>query len=179
MLAVRLRLFAVVLVVAVGLVAAGCGSNSSQTMSTADWADGVCSAIVTWKSSIKSSTASLTGGNLSQDSLETAAGDMKSATETLGSDLEDLGKPDTQAGQQAKDSIDQLSSELKTGADSMKSAADDISDVSSARAATTTMSSTLATMRNQVSSTVTSLKQMDPTGELQTAFQQSSSCAQL
>jgi hypothetical protein len=179
MLAVLLRSFALVLVVAVGLVAVGCGSKSSQPMSTADWADGVCSAIATWKGSIKSSTASLTGGNLSQDSLKTAGGDMRSATETLESDLKDLGKPNTQAGQHAKDSIDQLSSELKAGTDSMKSATADMSDISSVRAAMTTMSGALATMRTQVSSTLTSLKQLDPTGELQTAFQQSSSCQQL
>jgi methyl-accepting chemotaxis protein len=176
---VFVRSLALVVVVALGLVAAGCGSKSSQPMSTADWANGMCSAITTWKSSIKSSTDSLKSGNLSQDSLKTTAGDMKSATETLESGLRDLGKPDTQAGQQAKDSVDQLSSELKTDTDSIKSAADGISDVSSARTAAASISTTVATMGNQVSSTVTSLKQLDPKGELKTAFQQSSSCTQL
>jgi hypothetical protein len=148
-------------------------------MSTTEWANGVCSAITTWKTSIKSSSDSLKGGNLSQDSLKTTAGDITSATETLESDLKDLGKPNTQAGQQAQDSIDQLSSELKTDTDAIKSAANGISGVSTVRPAVATIRTTVTTMRNQVSSTVTSLKQLDPKGELGTAFQQSSACTQL
>jgi hypothetical protein len=175
----RLRSIALVVVVAVGLLAGGCGSKSSQPMSPADWANGVCSSITTWKTSIKSSTDSLKGGNLSQDSVKATAGDVTSATETLASDLKDLGKPNTQAGQQAEDSIGQLSSDLKTDTDAIKSAANGISNLSTARTAAATIRTTVATMGNQVSSTVTSLKQLDPKGELHTAFQQSSACTQL
>jgi hypothetical protein len=176
---VRARSIALVLVVAVGLLAAGCGSKSSEPTSTADWADGVCSAITNWTNSIKSSGEALKGGNLTEDSLTSTADDMTSATETLESDLKDLGKPDTEAGQKVKDSIDQLSDELKTGADSIKSATNDVSDVSTVLVAAASISATLGTMANQVSSTFTSLKQLDPKGELQTAFEQSSSCKQL
>ncbi len=94
----HLRPISLVAVVAVALLAAGCGSSSTKTTSTTDWVNGVCSSVATWQSSIKASTDSIKGGNLSQDSLKTAAGDMKSATETLQSDLKDLGKPNTQAG---------------------------------------------------------------------------------
>ncbi len=138
----RLPSFALVLVLAV--LAAGCGSKSSEPTSPADWADGVCSAITTWKSSITSSADSLKGGNLTQDSLKSAGDDMKSATDTLESDLKDLGKPDTQSGQQAKDSLDQLSSDLKTDSDSIKTAVDDVTDLSGVPAAATTVGSTLA-----------------------------------
>jgi hypothetical protein len=174
-----LRSVAPVVVMTVGLLAAGCGSKNSQQMSAADWANGVCSAMTTWTNSIKSSSDSLKAGNLSKDSLKTTADDVTSATETLESDLKDLGKPNTQSGQQAKDSIDQLSSDLKTDTDSIKTAAGDISNLSSVRTATATISTTLVTMRNQVSSTFTSLKQLDAKGELHTAFQQSSACQQL
>ena len=173
----RLLSFTLVLVLAV--LAAGCGSKSSEPMSTADWADGVCSAITTWKSSITSSADSLKGGNLTQDSLTSAGDDMTSATDTLESDLKDLGKPDTQSGQQAKDSLDQLSSDLKTDSDAIKTAVDGVSDLSGVPSATATISSTLATMQSQVTSTVNSLEQLDAQGELQTAFQQSSACQQL
>jgi hypothetical protein len=161
------------------VLAAGCGSKSSEPESTADWADGVCSAITTWKSSIKSSADSLKGGNLTQDSLKSAGDDMTSASDTLESDLKDLGKPDTQAGQQAKDAIDQLSSDLKTDTDSIRTAVDDVSDLSDVPSAAATVGSTLATMRSQVTSTVNSVEQLDGDGELQTAFQQSSACQQL
>jgi hypothetical protein len=173
------RLFSLALVLVLAVLAAGCGSKSSEPTSTADWADGVCSAITTWAGSIKSSADSLKGGNLTQDSLKSAGDEMNSATDTLESDLKDLGKPDTQSGQQAKDSIDQLSSDLSADSDSIKTALDGVSDPSDVPSATATVSSTLATMQSQVTSTVDSLKQLDAQGELQTAFQQSSACQQL
>ena len=113
----RLPSISLVAVVAVGLLTAGCGSSGSKTTSTTDWVNGVCSSVATWQTSIKSSANSLKGGNLSQNSLKTAVGDMKSATDTLQSDLKDLGKPDSDAGQKAKDSIDELTSELKKDTD--------------------------------------------------------------
>ena len=173
------RLPTVAVVLFASLIVAGCGSSKSQSTSTADWADGVCSAISTWANSIKAAGESLKGGNISKDSLQSAADDATSATGTLESDLKDLGKPDTQAGQQAKDMVDQLSSELKTETDSIKNAVDDASGVSGIASAVGTISSTLMTMGNQVYSTLKNLEQLDAKGELQTAFQQSSSCKQL
>ena len=164
------------LVLAVALPLAGCGSKKPET--TAEWVNGACTAMTDWATSMKSSVSSLKSGSLSKDSIQSAGDDMKSATDTLRSDLKDLGKPNTQAGEQAKTSIDQLSSELSTSADAIKSAVDSASDVSSAVAAAATVSTTLKTMKNQVTSTYTSLKQLD-SGELQTAFKQSSACTQL
>jgi hypothetical protein len=175
----RLPSFVLVLVLVLAMLAAGCGSDSSEPESTADWADGVCSAITTWASSMKSSVDSLKGGNLTEDSLTSAGDDVKSATDTLESDLKDLGKPDTESGQQAKDSIDKLSSDLKTGADSIESAVDGVSNLSGVPGAATTIGSALTTMRKQVTSTVNSLEQLDPQGELHDAFQQSSACQEL
>jgi hypothetical protein len=74
---------------------------------------------------------------------------MTSATETLESDLQDLGKPDTQAGPQAKDLLDQLSSDLKTNTDSIKTAVDGVSDSSDVLGAVGTVSTALATMQNR------------------------------
>ena len=163
---------------ALGLVAAGCGGSKSQP-TTAEWVDGVCSSVVTWKNSLTSTAQSLQGGNLSEGSLKDAADEMKSATETLQSDLKDLGKPESESGQQAKESIDQLSSELNDGADSIKSSADDASDASGIVTATASITATIGTMATEISSTVKSLQQLDPGGELQTAFNNSSSCQEI
>jgi len=172
----RLRFVVVVLVVA---LAAGCSSKKPK--STADWANGVCTAITTWKDSTKSAADSVASGGISKDSLHSAADDARSATETLESDLKDLGKPNTPAGQQAKDSVDQLTSELKTDADTIKAATSAVSGVSGVVTAATTVSTTLVTAGNQISTTFKGLQQLsaDAKGELQTAFQQSSACQQL
>ena len=163
----------------VGVLAAGCGSDEPETSSTTDWAAGVCTAITTWTDSIKSAADPIKSGDISEDSLQSAADDVKSATDTLEADLKDLGQPDTEAGQQAKDSLDQLSSDLSTDTDTITSAVEDASGVSGIAAAVTTVSATLATMQTQITSAYTSLTQLDAKGELQTAFQQASSCQQL
>ena len=177
-LATRLVSFAILLVVAV--LATGCGSKKSAVPATpSDWASGVCSAISTWKDSLTAAAEPIKSGNISEDSLKSAADDAKSATETLQSDLKGLGKPNTQSGQEAKDSVDQLSTELAADVDSIKGAVDGASGLAGVAAAVKTVGTTLATMQTQVTSTLTSLKHLDGKGELTTAFQQASSCQQL
>ena len=72
---------------------------------------------------------------MSKDGLNTAADDIKSASDTLISDLKGLGKPDTKQGQDAKDSVDQLSSELKDEANQIESDVKNISGVQGAATA--------------------------------------------
>ncbi len=177
--AVMKRVLPLAALLAVGVLAAGCGSDEPEASSTTDWADGVCTAINTWTDSIKSAADPIKSGDISEDSLQSAADDVKSATDTLESDLEGLGKPDTEAGQQAKDSLDQLSSDLSTETDTIESAVEDVSGLSDIAGAVTTVSTTLATMQTQITSAYTSLTQLDAKGELKSAFQDASSCQQL
>jgi hypothetical protein len=176
----RALCLAVVAVVAV--LAAGCGGSddsSSGTTATATWADGLCSAITTWKSSITSIGDTLKNGDLSKDALTSAVDDAKSATDTLASDLGSLGKPDTEAGQQAKESVDQLSTDLKDDMTKIQDAVDGVSGVSGIVSAVSVISSTLVTAGNQVTSTISDLKNLDAKGEIEDAFKQSSSCSDL
>ncbi len=175
--AVMKRVLSLAALLAVGVLAAGCGSD--EPSSPADWADGVCTAITSWTDSVKSAADPIKSGDISEDSLQSAADDVKSATDTLESDLEGLGKPDTEAGQQAKDSLDQLSSDLSTETDTIESAVEDVSGLSDIAGAVTTVSTTLATMQTQITSAYTSLTQLDAKGELKSAFQDASSCQQL
>ena len=73
------------------------------------------------------------------DSLESAADDVKGATDTLVEDLKGVGKPDLEAGEQAKDSVDQLSDELENEVDKIESAVDDVSGVSGVLSAVSTV----------------------------------------
>jgi hypothetical protein len=174
------RLLPAALLLIVAVMAAGCGSSeSSEPETAADWANGVCTAVTTWTDSVKSAADPLRSGDISQDSLQSAADDVKSATATLESDLKDLGKPDTESGQEAKDAIDQLSSDLTTGTDAIKDAVDGVSSISGIVGAVATIGTTLATMQSQVTTTYTTLKGLDAKGELQDAFEQASACQQL
>jgi ABC-type transporter Mla subunit MlaD len=159
--------------------ASGCGGGDGGDSSATEWAGDVCSAITTWKDSITSTADSLKGGNLSEDALRSAADDVESATSDFVDDVRGLGKPDTDAGEQAKESLDQLADEADQNLSAIKSAVDNASGVSGAVAAVSAISAALSTMGNQLSSTFNELEQLDSGGELETAFKEADSCKQL
>lgn len=170
---------------------AGCGSSSGggSTTEGADsmttgasatdaWASGVCSSITTWQAAITSAADSVKS-HPSKSALQTAAADAKSATETLTSDLKGLGKPDTPAGQEAKDDLDQLSTSLNQDVSTIEGAVQGASGGSSVLSAVSTVTATLATMGTQIKTTFTDLQGLDAQGELKDAFANSSACDSL
>jgi uncharacterized protein YoxC len=167
---------------ATALLAAGCGGdggNGGDTSSPTEWADGLCSAITTWTSSLTSSAQSLQGGNLSKDSLQSATDDVKDSTKTFVDDVKGLGKPDTEDGEKAKDEVDGLADDLDDGVQKIESAVDDASDANGVLNAVSVASSTLQTMGRQVSDTFKQLEQLDPAGELEQGFKNADSCDEL
>ena len=105
--------------------------------------------------------------------MNSAAGDIKSASETLVGDLKGLGKPDTKAGQEAKDAIDQLSKEVEQDVEEMQSAVDKVSRCDRERSpAATSVAATLSKMGTQIGSAASKLDSADPDGELKQAFRE-------
>jgi hypothetical protein len=164
------------------VLAAGCGGGgggSSETESPQDWADGVCSAINTWTDSLKSAGQSLSGGNLSENSLNSAASDLQDSTAQLKDDLGSLGKPDLDSGDKAKDTVDTLSNNIQDGVDKIDGAIKDAKNGGNLVNALSTVTSTISTMGSQVQTAFNDLKGLDPTGELKSAFENASSCKTL
>jgi hypothetical protein len=164
------------------VLAAGCGGGgggSSDTESAQDWADGLCSALNTWTDSLKSAGQSLSGGNLSKSSLESAGNDVKDATAQLKDDLNGLGKPELSSGDQAQQSVDDLSNEIQQDVDKVEGAVKDAQNGGSVLSALPTVTSTFAAMGAQVQTTFDDLKKLDPKGELESAFNNASSCKSL
>jgi hypothetical protein len=163
-----------------GVLAAGCGGggggSSSSTKSPDEWADGVCSAINTWSDSLRSASQSVTGGNLSENSLKQAASDLQDSTAQLKDDLDGLGKPDLESGDKAKEDVDTLSSNISDGVDKIDGALKDVQNGGGIVNAVTTVTSTISTMGTQVQTTFDELKSLDPAGELKSAFENASSC---
>ena len=173
----RRRALGAAVVAAAAILAAGCGKNDQPT--TSEWAGDLCSALTTWQSSITSIVTSLQSGGLTKDSLTSAFDDAKSATNELTSSLDDLGKPDTQSGQQARDAVDQLSSEMKANIQTIQDAVDNASGISGALTAAQVTKDTITKAGTQVSTTITTLQDSATQGELQSAFKSSSSCQKL
>lgn len=173
-----LRRLLVPALAALALLAAGCGGDGGggdETLSTGEWANGVCSATSTWTESLQSATEPLTGGNISKEALQSAADDVQSSTQTFTDDLKDLGKPDTETGQEAKDLLDGLDGTINQDADEIKSTVDDAS-ATDILSTVSTVTAKLGTMSQQVSSTFTQLDQLDASNELQQAFDEADSC---
>lgn len=161
-------------------MAGGCGgsgdSADSDTTPTTEWADGLCSAITTWTSALQEIVPTVSGGDLSKNTLTAAVDDAKSATETFTSDLESLGTPDTEAGQQAKEAVDELSTDITADMAKIEDAVDGASGAAGVLSAVQVISSTLATAGEQVSSTISSFQDIDAKGELESAFEEAESC---
>jgi uncharacterized phage infection (PIP) family protein YhgE len=160
----------------IAVVAAGCGGKSKPPTPT-DWANGVCSALTTWKTSLTSAVDSVKGGNVTKDSVKSAADDAKDATNKLTDDLKKLGKPNTTAGAQAQQTVDQLSTQVSDGVDTIQTTVKNISSVSSALAAVTSVNSTLKTLQSDITTAYKTLSNIDPGGELQQAFRSAPDCA--
>ena len=94
-------------------------------------------------------------------------------------DLEGLGKPDTEAGQEAKDSIDKLSTDLQAEVKTIQDELDGASGIAGLVAAAPAIATALGTMGTDVTSTVTTLQGLDAKGELESAFKDTPSCSDL
>jgi methyl-accepting chemotaxis protein len=166
-----------VLVAVLVVLAAGCGKSKPKTAT--DWANGVCSAVSTWKSSLADATSSLQGGNVTKDSLHKAADDAKDATSTLTKDLKSLGKPPTESGGQAQQTVQKLSNQIDEGVTTIQNTLSSVTNISNALNAVSIVSSQITVLKNDITAAYDSLVKLNPGGELQQAFKQADNCSAL
>lgn len=171
-----LRHLPVLTVLALGLLAAGCGSDEDPTTA---WANDVCTAVSTWKGEITGIVDALAAGQVTRDDLAAHVETAKDATGALVSDLESLGPPETDGGEEAQSAIEELATGLRTDMAAIETAFDDASGVSGLLNAVSVGASTLGAMGTRVTTTVDELQQLDVAGELETAFEQASACDDL
>jgi hypothetical protein len=181
----RLLLSLATLAMATTLLA-GCGggggssTSSSGTQSAGDWANGFCGAFKDWASALKPIGKDLQS-NPTKANLQSAADEIKTANETLASDLKGLGKPDVAGGQQAKDVVSKLADQIKADSDKVSSALKNISTTSDLISAAGVVSTTLLELESQVKEAVASLKAIsqDQSGALKDAVDNASNCKSL
>ena len=183
-----MRSLLAILILSAAIVAAGCGGGSSnssggtgtESSATAadDWANSVCEAFVAWNNSITDAGQGIRD-NPSEEGIKTAGDQIQTATQTLADDLRGLGRPETDSGQEAKDTIDQLAMNLDTSLQKIDEAMDNASGTTGAVAAASTIGTSLVEMADHVSTAFQQLQEVDAQGELQSAFEQGDSCAGL
>src|SRR3954447_17299078 len=114
--------------VAVYFLVGGDDDKSSASNSPSTWAAGVCSDLITWKTSVTDAVTSVTT-NPTKSGLQDAADAVVTSTETLTTELDDLGKPETESGAAARQALDTVGSQLETGATTIRTDAGDVSDL--------------------------------------------------
>jgi hypothetical protein len=181
---VRTVVIGVAAVVVVFLIveAFGGGSSKSSTTTTAasqaeTWAEGTCGALVSWKGDVTAAANSLKA-TPTRENAKHAVDQAKTATLTLTDSLSALGTPGTSTGAKAHDAVESLRTQMQTGLSKLQSAAGKLSTGSGSVEVLSTISSTLATMREQLKAAGNTLRNL-PNGELENAIASAPSCNKL
>jgi len=174
------------IVAGLALVVAGCGGSDGETTTSAEatatteWADGLCAAISTWKDELTSVTDQFTDlSSFSEEGLQNAADDVKSATDTFLEDVTSLGTPDTESGEEVKASVDELSTTLQNELDSIQTTVEDTSGITALPGAVADITASITAMSTALSSTITTIEDADVQGEIKDAIDNSPDCASI
>jgi membrane protein implicated in regulation of membrane protease activity len=162
--------------VVVVLALAGCGGDDSSA--SEEYANGVCSNLSTWVTGVQETVQSLTDAGLatSREDIQAAWDETKDATETLVNDLEQLGPPEAEDGEQAKSELDELGTELTQQLDAIEQA---LNSGGGAAAIAAEVTAAISAAANAVEMTYQNLQGLDPAGELQESFEGSDDCNEL
>jgi len=165
---------------ALALVVAGCGGSDSDEDPTAAWASGFCSAITSWTDELRTVTSQFSDtSNLSEDGLQSAADDARSATSDLVDELRALGAPDTESGEDVRSALDSLSTTLESESDALEETVQGVSGITEIPSALTAALASLSAMGSAVSSTLQTIEDADAENELQNALEDSPECADI
>lgn len=169
---------AVLLLVAGSTVAGAAASKSSS--STQQWANGVCSALSDFGSSVRSTLDGLKSASSLDEAAQDAVQGVQQATDDLQKSLDDLGKPPTTGAKQAQNAIKNLGDELSADVDDVKAALQpppsSPQEIASAFAQIGTI---VQTGVNQTRSTLTSLQDTKSSKSLRAAFKNAPACTQV
>lgn len=156
----------------------GCGGGGQSEAEK--WADTVCSSIGDWKDEMSSLANDLTtkaqNGTLNVNELRSGLDKAANETKTLANDLRDAGPPNTDAGNQAKQMLNDVASMARSAIDDARSKAQSAGSLPAAIAAVAPgLTQTVA----NVTSELQKVSQLDPQGELGKAIDDTKSCQSL
>jgi hypothetical protein len=161
------------------LIAAGCGGGHSDKKANEAYANGVCTAIGTWATEVKSLATVPTGG-ITKASLDAKLSQFETATKKLVSQIKAVPPPNTSQGQTAKKQIDQLASQVQTTSTAVTSAASKLpanATVAQMVSALSKLVPQFQTLKSTAQSTVKAIQGAG--GSLSSAFKSERPCKQL
>jgi hypothetical protein len=160
------------------LVLGGCGGdNQSQAEK---WVDNVCTSIGDWRQELSTTTSDLTtkaqNGTLNLNELSSGLNSALNDTKKLVNNLRDVGPPNTEAGKEARQKLDEVTSTVESSIDTARSKAQSAGSLPAAIAA---VAPDLTQAAANVTSQLQQISQLDPKGELGKAIDDTKSCQDL
>lgn len=173
-------MLAAVLVVLASALAAGCGDGESDA--ARQWADSVCSSIGDWRSDIQANVEELQRdpGAISADSLRAAADESLQSTQALLDAVRELGAPETESGEQARDELEQLLQSLEERAGRVRDAAAAAEEgIAQVLLTVAAISTEIQGAADDARGTIRELQELEPGSELAEAFRDEDACQAL
>jgi hypothetical protein len=160
---------------ALALLAAGCGGEDSASK---QWADDFCTSVGDWRDEVEEAASELADpGSIDEQTLDEAVRKAVAATDDLLADLGQLGPPQTDAGEEIEQQLNDLEDVLRARASQTRKALEQpASSVSDAFARLATIAGQLADSAQAVEQTIARIRRLDPAGELEQALRQSDAC---
>jgi nitrate/nitrite-specific signal transduction histidine kinase len=161
------------------LAAAGCGGGGSDQKANEAYAKGVCTALGSWVTEVKS-LATVPSGGITKASIDAKLSQFQTATTTMISQIKAVPSPNTSEGQTAKKQIDQLASKVQTTSAALQSAASKLpahASVSQIVSALSKLVPQFQTLKSSAQSTVKTIQSAG--GSLASAFKSERACKQL
>jgi hypothetical protein len=179
----RVLTVALVLVVtSLALVSSGCmGDDSSETSSPTEWADALCAAVSTWTNELQQIGTEITSSP-TNEALQQAAADLDTATTAFVDDVQGLGGPGTEGGDEIEDAIQVFADTAEEEKAEVQEAVDDIDDAEGATGiagALGVAGASIQAMGGALQTMLQTFEGADAGGELEAAFEEAESCRQL
>jgi len=172
-------------VLAIVVAAIAMRLSDDGPVTTAEWADSVCTSLTDWRGSIEA-LADVGDAPLTADSLRDRLDEADSATTALVTDLRDLGAPDLDTGDEVEEALDDASAGLEESFDELQSAAEEATEAENQAdflAALAGLADDFQALLDQVRDVVATLQSAslfgDASAELQQAFADAPSCQAL
>jgi uncharacterized protein involved in exopolysaccharide biosynthesis len=164
------------LVLASALVAAGCGGDDESGAES--WANDVCTNLSEWITEVDEAVRSVTDEGLSIDeaTLRDVLEQTEEATDELVDDLRELGAPETDSGQQAREEVAALGTDLQEQFATVEEALDGNQQPLEL---VSTVAEAVSASVNRLQASLQELQSLDPGGELEEAFRDSDDCNDL
>jgi hypothetical protein len=160
-------------------LAAGCGEEEPGPGA---WADDVCSSVQEWRENLTSLVLDAQTEGLSRDTVMTAVEGGVEATRRLRDQLQDLGPPDTQAGDEIEQELDELADNVVGSVEEARDEAEALPEdqsVPEMLQSLTGIASDLQSLVGDAQATFAQLQELEPGTELEEAFESSEDCQNL